>query len=326
MSRCRKRGYCKTMWSRSRLVLEPGERIKGRWHGREYHVERLLGAGSNGQVWLVAKEGKRYALKLGYDALDLQSEINGLNDLQKEAVQAESCLIDTDDWEYKGDTISFYVVRYIPGVHPAKFLRDNGIDWFPVIGYRILMKLAELHRYGYVFGDLKSANILVSGYGTTELIDFGGLTKVGKAVRQYTERYDRGFWRGGSRTADAAYDLFAFAILCLELADEGTGQLAALEEQPERSVEQLCRLAERLPASRKVAPVIRNCLSGQLTSASEAAQAWKRCVYSSERKPRMQQQRRTSSALTASLAIAFALSATIFGVLVYWTVVPGAFQ
>src|SRR5690606_7564937 len=126
-------------------------------------------------------------------------------------------VIEVDDlWSaHRRVTYPFYVMRYIEGIHPAKFLRENGEDWFAVIGYRILGKLAELHAHGYGFGDLKSDNILVSGYGTTELIDYGGLTSFGKSVRQLSERYDRGYWRAGSRVADAEYDLFAFAVLCI---------------------------------------------------------------------------------------------------------------
>ena len=58
---------------------------------------------------------------------------------------------------------------------------------------------------------------LVADYGRPELVDYGGATAFGKGVRQFTEIYDRGYWNAGSRTADAGYDLFSFAVLCIQL-------------------------------------------------------------------------------------------------------------
>lgn len=61
-----------------------GTLINGKWRGNRYVVERMLGRGANGTVYLVQREGRRerYALKIGYDTLELQSEINVLTSLQ----------------------------------------------------------------------------------------------------------------------------------------------------------------------------------------------------------------------------------------------------
>jgi len=310
------------MWSE--LRLKPGDVITGRWHGHSYRIEQELGSGANGRVYLVVRDKERYALKLGYDPLDLQSEINGLTDLQRDGKSIGGYMVDADDWHDVSRTVPYYVMKYVPGVHPRRFLLENGMEWYPVIGYRILTQLMDLHGRGYIFGDLKSANILVSGYGTTELIDYGGLTGYGKAVRQYTERYDRGYWRAGTRTADPAYDLFAFAILCLELADPDGNELAVLEASQERSVAQLMPLTEQLPVSKQVSSVILACLDGQLSSAAEAREAWRRCVYRADSKQqRNRQEHRASPAVTTSLAVVFALTVMIFGAAVYWTFQPG---
>lgn len=305
------------------VVLRPGDKITGRWLGQTYRIERELGAGANGRVYLVVRQEKqRCALKIGYDALDFQSEINGLGELYRQDPRANRYLLETDDW-LKGDQVyPFYVMRYVHGVHPRQFLRENGLDWFPVIGYRILTKLAELHGRGYIFGDLKSDNILVSGYGTTELIDYGGLSKLGRSVRQYTEMYDRGYWRAGARIADFAYDLFAFAIICLELADVDGDQVAKLSRDPDRHIDRLAELAEELPACRRVAPVIQACLAGRLKSAAEAQQAWRTCVYQGSAETEGEPGHR-SRALTTILAVTFAVSAAVFGMTLYWTISPG---
>ena len=83
----------------------------------------------------------------------------------------------------------------------------------------LLKKLTYLHANGFVFGDIKMENILVSDYGAVELIDFGGVTQKGRAVKQFTEIYDRGYWGAGTSIADEAYDIFAFAILFMQLSD-----------------------------------------------------------------------------------------------------------
>lgn len=300
------------------LRLLPGDRIVGRWNGRSYRVEQKLGEGANGKVYLVTGAAGLCALKLGYSAVDLQSEINGLMELRFGTGNSGSYVLDTDDVTLGGQEYPYYVMRYVQGVTPSRFLAENGMDWYPVIGWRLLTKLSELHDRGYIFGDLKSDNILVSGYGTTELIDYGGLTRFGKAVRQYTELYDRGYWRAGPRSADAGYDLFAFAVLCLELADSG-GRLALLANDPERSATKLVRLADQLPACAVVAPVLKACLTGGLRSAEEARAAWRRCVYAAGA-DRAEVHRSPPAALTAVLAGTFILSVIAFGAALYWSI------
>jgi len=298
--------------------LLPGDRITGRWNGRTYRVEQKLGEGANGQVYLVRGASGLCALKIGYDALDFQSEINGFLELQLGAGGSGSYVLDTDDVTLGGQEYPYYVMRYVPGVSPSRFLAENGMDWYPVIGYRLLTKLSELHGRGYIFGDLKSDNILVSGYGTTELIDYGGLTRFGKAVRQYTEIYDRGYWRAGTRSADAGYDLFAFAVLCLELAGDGEHRLARLASDQERNALKLVRLAEQLPACRIVAPVLKACLTGGMRSAEEARTAWRQCVYAAGADHAAVRES-LPAALTAFLTGTFIVTAAVFGAALYWS-------
>ena len=295
----------------------PGDRIAGRWNGRAYRVEQKLGEGANGQVYLVTGTAGLCALKIGYDTLDLQSEINGLLELQL-GPGGGSYVLDTDDMTLRGQEYPYYVMRYVQGVSPSRFLTENGMDWYPVIGYRLLTKLSELHERGYIFGDLKSDNILVSGYGTTELIDYGGLTRFGKAVRQYTELYDRGYWRAGARSADAGYDLFAFAVLCMELADSSGHMLARLASDPERNAAKLVRLLEQLPACSVVSPVLRACLTGRMRSAEEARAAWRSCVYAAGA-DHAAGHNSPPAGLTAILTATFLATVAVFGAALYWT-------
>ena len=75
----------------------------------------MLGKGANGKVYLVHRAGvrERYALKVGYDALDLQSEINVLNALKEQ--MPDPYLVEADDHHDGSGEVSFYVMRYIEG-------------------------------------------------------------------------------------------------------------------------------------------------------------------------------------------------------------------
>ncbi|MEC0172970.1 serine/threonine protein kinase, partial [Paenibacillus graminis] len=88
-----------------------GTVISGKWRGNRYVVERMLGRGANGTVYLVQREGRRerYALKIGNDTLELQSEINVLTSLQSSRKRREhrahresalsSYLLESDDFK-----------------------------------------------------------------------------------------------------------------------------------------------------------------------------------------------------------------------------------
>ena len=49
-------------------------------------------------------------------------------------------------------------------------------------------------------------------------IDVGGTTLRGRAIKEFTEFYDRGYWGLGTRKADPAYDLFAVAMIMINTA------------------------------------------------------------------------------------------------------------
>lgn len=113
-----------------------GTLINGKWRGNRYVVERMLGRGANGTVYLVQREGRRerYALKIGYDTLELQSEINVLTSLQSRRKRNEhrarrenplsSYFLEADDFA-NGDNIPFYVMRYVEGKPLHHFYRKT---------------------------------------------------------------------------------------------------------------------------------------------------------------------------------------------------------
>lgn len=299
-----------------------GTVITGKWRGNRYVVERMLGRGANGTVYLVQREGRRerYALKIGNDTLELQSEINVLTSLQSCRKRSEfrarresplsSYLLESDDFK-EGDSVPFYVMRYVEGKPLHHFLARNGASWLGLVGLKLLEKLENLHECGFVFGDLKPENVMVSSYGEAELIDYGGASPIGRSVKQFTEWHDRGFWNAGSRTGDESYDLFAFAVLCLRLLNEDGLKIAARQLPQTRSVDELVKLARNLP-DKKLSSWLCHALKGGFSGSAEAAEIWKTHIYHTRKKPK------EVMATPTWLKSAFALSLFVLAFTIYW--------
>jgi serine/threonine protein kinase len=293
-------------------AFRPGARIRGKWNGRLYMIERQLGAGANGLVVLVRRGRSLYALKAGFETVDHQSEINVLRTLSRTETSFRHYLIDVDDFVFEGKEIPFSVMRFVEGVTLTAYLQKHGQDWIYVIGMKLLKKLMELHRSGFVFGDLKLENMLVFGYGDVELIDFGGVTAKGQSIKQLTEVYDRGYWSAGSRVAEESYDLFSFAVLILNALDD-KGRFAAYRYMlpQNRRIDELQAMLLELPLANAVAPFLNKALQGQIDSSQEAFRLWKSLIM--QKRTRV----RTDSRKTPWLKICFAASLLLFGTTVY---------
>ncbi|XEC94967.1 serine/threonine protein kinase [Paenibacillus tarimensis] len=298
--------------------LSRGMVITGKWKGGRYRVERLLGEGANGKVYLVEHTRGLYALKVGGDAVDLQSEVNVLQSLAMKTKQnAESFLVDVDDFRHQGKDYPFYVMRYVRGLTLSDYIEKEGRDWFPLVGFHLLGKLASLHEAGWVFGDLKIENVLVGEYGRAELVDYGGVTALGKGVRQFTEIYDRGYWSAGSRTADPGYDLFSFAVLFIQLFEgKRLAQLTCTLLPQNRVADELLRLARHNPALQPLEGWLGQALKGGFASAREAAAAWQRTLHTSAMP-------RTTGRTSRWMGRLFVASALLLAMTIFWWIKTG---
>ena len=259
-------------------LLPPGTIVTGKWNGRKYKLERLLGVGANGQVYLASMGLSVCALKLGLEAAELQGEANVLASLDGagRARGKSPFLLDVDDYTKDGRDIPFYCMKYIPGSPLTTYLKKRGSQWISVIGHRLLERLAELHEAGWIFSDLKSDNVLVHDYGRVELVDYGGVTAMGRSVRQFTEIYDRGFWSAGSRKADSAYDWFAFAILWLHATDgKRLLTLSNTRLPQDRGIDDLQKLVQTNPKLRPLAEWMDHAFHGRFENTREALQQWR---------------------------------------------------
>ncbi|KKO55143.1 serine/threonine protein kinase [Paenibacillus sp. DMB20] len=288
----------------------PGTVITGKWRKGRYIVERMLGKGANGRVYLVQRPGRseRYALKIGFDALDLQSEINVLSTLKEQ--MPDHYLVEADDHQDGSGDVPFYVMRYVEGTQLQRFIRARGREWLGLVGLKLLERLVALHGSGYVFGDLKPENVMVSAYGRVELIDYGGVSAIGRSVKQFTEWYDRGYWNAGSRTGDEAYDLFSFAVMCIQLLDEQSLRAASAQLPQIRSVADLQTVLRKNPQLKPYSGWLSKALAGGFANSREALNVWKHTVYAP---PRAKGREKTPRWLKRS----FVLSIVVLGAAVY---------
>jgi serine/threonine-protein kinase len=261
--------------------LTAGTLVKGKWNQNLYRIECSLGEGENGKVYLVKKGSAFFAMKVGFDSVDHQSEVNALKQLVKNESPFNRFLVDVDDYHSGGKDYPFYVMKYIKGSKITDFVKNKGEQWLGLLGLHLLKKLTYLHAKNYIFGDIKMENILVSGYGNVELIDFGGVTQKGRAVKQFTEIYDRGYWGAGTRIADEAYDLFAFAILFMQLSDQSHDWFSKHLLPQNRTLDLLKEklMLEPNKELQLYTPFLQKALEGDFNSTIQAYDAWKALFY-----------------------------------------------
>ncbi|WP_077210361.1 protein kinase domain-containing protein [Bacillus dakarensis] len=202
---------------KSLCKVNPGTVIEGKWHQNRYRIIKEIGFGANGVVYLAQTGTKDVALKMSDNSMSVTSEVNVLKAFAK--VQGSTLgpsLVDVDDWEHRGGKVSFYVMEYIKGPDFLTFIQQKGKTWVTVLVLQLLNDLAVLHDKGWVFGDLKPENLIVMGPPPRiRCIDVGGTTLQGRAIKEFTEFYDRGYWGLGSRKAEPSYDLFAVAMIII---------------------------------------------------------------------------------------------------------------
>ncbi|RLQ91676.1 protein kinase domain-containing protein [Falsibacillus albus] len=205
---------------KSQYNFPAGTIVSGKWHQQSYTLIKELGYGANGIVYLAAGAQGNVALKFSDNHTSITSEVNVLKAFAK--VQGSALgpsLLDVDDWAKGEKNIPFYCMEYIEGPDLLAFVQKKGASWRPVLILQLLKDLERLHQSGWVFGDLKPENLIVTGPPPTiRCIDVGGTTIQGRAIKEFTEFFDRGYWGAGSRKAEPAYDLFAAAMIMVNMA------------------------------------------------------------------------------------------------------------
>ncbi|KLI02537.1 protein kinase domain-containing protein [Sporolactobacillus inulinus] len=257
------------MTDRDDLRFAAGTVIIGKWHRKQYRLVKWLGSGAQGTVYLGHDGTRTIAIKLAKDRASLISEVHVLQ--QFETLQGGPLgpsLYDSDDWMRGGRTIGFCAMEYLKGESLSSALKRKPFDWVLVYMLQLLKQLSQLHQAGYIFGDLKPENLILMHPGhSIRCLDFGGVTRIGRSVREYTEFFDRGYWGIGSRRAEPSYDLFSCVMILIN---------AALGKRIERSRAPQQQLIHLIKTNPKLATIHRPLLQGvqgHYTHAEELRQA-----------------------------------------------------
>lgn len=222
---------------KNQCKVSPGTVIIGKWHSNQYTIVKELGFGANGVVYLAHHNNTQVALKMSDNGMSITSEVNVLKSFAK--VQGSALgpsLLDVDDWKTNQRQISFYVMEYLKGPDLLSYIGQKGKSWTVVLMLQLLSDLDKLHQNGWVFGDLKPENLIITGPPPRiRCIDVGGTTIKGRAIKEFTEFYDRGYWGLGSRVAEPTYDLFALTMIIINTAypnrfNKTTGGISQLKE------------------------------------------------------------------------------------------------
>lgn len=251
---------------KNQFNIPQGTIIKGKWHKQTYKILRELGRGANGVVYLADWSGKPAALKLSDNNITVTAEVNVLKALKKaQGVTLGPSLLDVDDWETNNGIIPFYVMEYINGRDFITFISQRGRSWVGILILQLLADLDFLHKEGWIFGDLKPENLLISESPIKiRCIDVGGTTQQGRAIKEFTEFFDRGYWGLGSRKAEVSYDLFAVAMIMINAYYP-----LRFKKKASDTLKQLTEKIMNQPDLKKHSHVLIKALTGKYESARE---------------------------------------------------------
>ncbi|WP_028400958.1 protein kinase domain-containing protein [Ectobacillus panaciterrae] len=245
--------------------LKQGTIVQGKWNHSRYRIIKSLGCGATGIVYLAECPKGRVALKMSNNSTAIISEVNVLKKFGK--VQGSilgPSLLDVDDWfsPSSSQLMHFYAMEYLDGENLFQFINKRGEEWLEVFLLQLLGDLQNLHETGWVFGDLKPDNvIIIPSPPKIRWLDVGGTTLQGRAIKEYTEFFDRGYWGLGSRKAEPSYDLFCVAMMIMNVA------------YPHRFIKkgdghtQLIRMIEQKSLLMKYKPILLKAFEGKYADA-----------------------------------------------------------
>ncbi|HZR12695.1 MAG TPA: protein kinase [Acidimicrobiia bacterium] len=223
--------------------------------GSRYTLERVVGRGATGEVWLAHDtDGEPVAVKvLRPDCVD-DPDVVARFVRERNVVRSVKSphVVTVRDLVVEGNTLAI-VMEYLPRADLRTFLRDNGGVLAPATAValtgQVLDALDAVHAAGVVHRDVKPENVLVdvdadgspvaklSDFGVSRLLEGATLTRLTGVIG--TPRY-MAPELGTGADPSAAADLYAVGIVLYELltgrvpfsADHPVAMLRAHVEQP----------------------------------------------------------------------------------------------
>lgn len=158
----------------------------------DFKILKKLAKGGYGEVYVVEKNGKIYAMKKVAKTLVLKNPATTFFNNEKEImtthglewlVRSYMCLQD--------DTYLYYIMEFVHGGDLMGYLSKKDImkeEEIKFYGAEIASALNAMHEVGWIHRDLKPDNILLDRYGHVKLADFGSCMKLvnGKVISNTT--------------------------------------------------------------------------------------------------------------------------------------------
>jgi serine/threonine protein kinase len=252
------------------MTLTPGTIIQGKWSKERIVVDRRLGTGANGEVYLVRCGTRTAAMKVSPHSGDIALEWGILQKLATTGHVFPRPVL-ADDAPSLGPAY-FYVMEWVPGRPFSEVFHGLTGAHQRTILCLIAEGLRQLHQTGHAFCDIKPENILIQTQPTLSVrfIDVGGVTAFGRSVRQFTPLYDRAFWGCGTRQAEPSYDVMAVALLVVCTRSKQTLkslQKLAIPERKRWLRQTIDQFPDKLENS-----LLQSILAGQLNGADDLLQ------------------------------------------------------
>src|SRR5246127_2024728 len=219
--------------------LTSGEKLSGR-----YRIERELGEGGMGVVYLVADEqvgGETFAVKVLKDGLDPQALELLRAEVRKTRKLSHPNIVDVHSVNVDGKKL-YVLMEYLEGRSLNALLDEEfgrGMPFshaWPIIE-DVGAALGYAHDHNVIHSDLKPANVFLTTSGKTKLLDFG-IARVSRGPVLHrrsgplalTPVYASCEMLQGAQ-ADARDDIYSFACVIYEMlcGKRPFGEVTALE-------------------------------------------------------------------------------------------------
>jgi len=201
-----------------------------------YTLDRLLGAGGMGSVWLAHRSDGRFEGKAAIKFLDLALlGRGGAERFQREgSVLARLAHPNIARWLDAGVANAgqpYLVLEYVDGIPIDKWCQSCAFDLRARLRLflDVLAAVAHAHKNLILHRDLKPANILVTSEGQVKLLDFG-IAKLlenqaqASAATELTQQSGHAYTRGyaapeqiGNGAMTTATDVYSLGVILFEL-------------------------------------------------------------------------------------------------------------
>lgn len=158
-----------------------------------YRLERVLGQGGMGVVWLAADKQLDEMVAIKFVPPEIRNDEDALNDLRRETQKSRKLshpnIIRLHDLNQFDDAQPFITMEYVEGetLRAARIAQPNGVfSWNalrPLAG-QLCAALDYAHSQGIVHRDLKPSNIMVTAAGQLKLADFGIAATISETMGQ----------------------------------------------------------------------------------------------------------------------------------------------